>query len=880
MPATKHKKLPKLINVFPGSLFENTNVHFFVNFQVAEWMGGGRQAWSAAGGRSADSRTKPTHWKFAGRGDDDKKLGGYDNQVSLEDEEPPPERRKPTVKTRHEKKVMLREHNERQTKAHQYMTKSHHFEDVDYEDQPEYHKIEQPIDDDSMQRHEMERGSDIGYAGNAKGDKGTRELFIKEGNAEILRLITRGKNEEENIYVNLPGRTNANDPQYIKTGEGGGKEILMRRYIEEQANGKQIIREHYQIIPNQNFLQAGAAGSHAGSNIYQDPQAIEEEKKKSEEERRFAKELEESLKNQNELLRQILLEKEKLEEKIEEQENALETQSLPCNPAIATQTDCEATTQTDPINITVEKRLSKSENDDSMSEDDYEYVKYTPPDTPEGVCWIKRKRHRVKRYKNADRKHMSEMESVKRKIRTPILEETEDTQVVTKDSKNGKSRRKSPSKTKDTPQKESSSDAKKNALKLMKVKNDKLVKTDRLEKKLLTEISDSIEDRKLVPKASDSNNETRKHAPRIYKKNVRYYGDSEGSEKEVVIKRNYYSADSLDDDDDDDEPRPTSRSASPVPKQRTSVRTGQRQIELVPDEKYRRPEPGGRPPKRQAPRPPFDTSPKARSRFYTSESNLVRRMREEGIHDVPHGVSRYMDWYYSKNKDKDIAKKIQEEKEEQKKLKGGRLRIKAAIRNGGVFNLKRISPARLSRSEESLNNFKPDPAPRTSPPKRPPMMKEDIEQAKKLQSRVSNTSSHPLLQHSEHRFEHEYEKSTANPPTTKLPHYMYPETPPTLNQDVTVQHSTCKSTKPKISPIKENEVKNSKSQVPLEQLNVSNLEDDHDSGIAMNSLLHSLSRGQTRNPIADKKSVFTIAYDGVRVEHIPSTDNGSPPFKK
>lgn len=835
-------------------------------------MGGGRQAWSAAG-RSGNSRTKSTHWKFAGRGDDDKKLEGYDNQVSIDDEEPPIERQKPNIKARHEKKVMLKEHHERQTKAHHYLTKSQHFEDVDYEDQPEYHKIEQPIDDDSMRRHEMERGSDIGYVGNAKGDKGTRELFIKEGNAEILRLITRGKNEEENIYVNLPGRTNANDPHYIKNGDGGGKEILMRRYIEEQANGKQIIREHYQIIPSQTLLQAGVAGSHAGSNIYQDPHAIEDEKKK-EEERRIAKELEESLKQQNELLRQILLEKEKLEEKIEEQENALETQSLPCAVAIATQTDCEATTQTDPINISLEKRLSKSENDDSMSEDDYEYVKYTPPDTPEGVCWIKRKRHRIKRYKNADRKHLSEMESIKRKIRTPILEETEDTKVVTREPKNGKGRRKSPIKTVVTHLEENNPDAKKNTLKLMKLKSEKLLKTDRLEKKLLTEISDSIEDRKLVPKVSSNNNETRKQAPRIYRKNVRYYGDSEGSEKEVVIKRNYYSADSLD-DDDYDEPQPNSQNVSPVPKTR-STRTGQRQIELVQDEKHRRPDPGGKPPKRPAPRPPFDTSPKPRSRFYTSESNLVRRMREEGIHDVPHGVSRYMDWYYTKNKDKDISK-IDEMKEEQKKTKGGRLKIKAAIRNGSIFNLKRISPARLSRSEESLNNFKPDPASRSS--QRPPIMKEDIQQAKKCQLKVQQTS-HPLLQHSEHRFEHEYENKTAKPPPTKLPHYIYPETPPALSQDVTVQHSSCKSSKPKISPIKENEVKNSKSQIPLEQLNVANLEDDHDSGIAMNSLLHSLSRGQSRNPIADKKSVFTIAYDGVRVEHIPSTDNGSPPFKK
>ncbi|XP_063706251.1 cadherin-86C-like [Culicoides brevitarsis] len=711
----------------------------------------------------------------------------------------------------------------------------------------------------------MERGSEFGYAPNLKSDKGTRELFIKEGNAEILRLITRGKNEEENIYVNLPGRPIVSDNQVNRAGDVGGKEILMRRYIEEQANGKQIIREHYQIIPNQTH-QIGAVGSHGGSNMYQDINGIDEEKRNSDEEKRIAKELEESLKQQNELLRQILLEKEKLEEKIEEQEAALETQSLPCAVAIATQTDCEATTQTDPINGMLEKRLSKSENDDSMSEDDYEYIKYTPPDTPEGVCWIKRKRQRIKRYKNADRKQMvTEKKSVKRKIRTPILEETEDTNVISKTTTAHKT-----TKQKNEPHQQGNSK--------INIKN-----TPKIKHESFLEANVPMKTKKKKLNSFSTNNEEKRQYPRIYKKNVRYYGDSEGSEKEVIIKKNYYSADSLDLDTGDlDEALINPGSSSTLPAQRTN-KFGQRQIEFVADENFSTREPQGKPPKRKAPKPPFDTSPKPRSRFYTSESNLVRRMREEGIHDVPHGVSRYMDWYYNKNKDKDISdakdnveSKSFQQNEGQKRHKNGKLKIRAAIRhNNGVFNVKRISPARLSRSEESLNNCILDATNRTT-------KRNAIENliGKASESVSVTLPSHPLLQHSEHRYEHEYEKSKTKLPLSKVSHCINAESPPIHNHSDRTQNISSKPSKTKVSPIKENEVSNSKSQVPLEQLNVSNLEDDHDSGIAMNSLLNSLSRGNSRNPIADKKSVFTIAYNEVRVDQIPNRESCSPPLFK
>jgi len=47
------------------------------------------------------------------------------------------------------------------------------------------------IDDDSMRRHEIERGSDIDLHTAQNSLKNKRELFIKDGNVEILQLMTR-----------------------------------------------------------------------------------------------------------------------------------------------------------------------------------------------------------------------------------------------------------------------------------------------------------------------------------------------------------------------------------------------------------------------------------------------------------------------------------------------------------------------------------------------------------------------------------------------------------------------------------------------------------------------------------------------------------------
>lgn len=199
---------------------------------------------------------------------------------------------------------------------------------------------------------------------------------------------------------------------------------------------------------------------------------------------------------------------------------------------------------------------------------------------------------------------------------------------------------------------------------------------------------------------------------------------------------------------------------------------------------------------------------------------------------------------------------------------------------GGIE--KRIK-SKAARSNETIT--KPDPAPRTAPPpKGARMLKEDVKKNKCFAQKAQIDTNHPLLQYSEHRYEHEYSGGPEIPvPPTKLPHYMYPETPPLASIESSRRSKSQDKAKPKPSPIHENEVKEHSSrhssqseinsnQTASKQLNASTLEDDHDSGIAMNSLLHNLGK---RNPIADKKSVFTIAYDDAKIPKIQS-ESDSP----
>ncbi|KAF5305560.1 hypothetical protein FQA39_LY01651 [Lamprigera yunnana] len=210
---------------------------------------------------------------------------------------------------------------------------------------------------ESLRRHEFERGSDRG--GNKRlGPKEPfpkedppEQLYIREGNTDILRLITRG-GEQQRPHTLVERSTEVDN----------GKEILLQRFINQQ---QMTSRTQPVSLPNETHRH-NAEQEH----------------------------LEATLREQNNLLKQILMERER--------ELRLETQSLPAG----TQTDRDAFTQTEPKYLLPPQRLIRSDNDASDFSD-------------EEVLTHKRKNAK----KITSRKR--DVGPVKRKIRTPIQEEYE-----------------------------------------------------------------------------------------------------------------------------------------------------------------------------------------------------------------------------------------------------------------------------------------------------------------------------------------------------------------------------------------------------------------------------------------------------------------------
>lgn len=64
---------------------------------------------------------------------------------------------------------------------------------------------QQQADIDSLKRHELERGSDDGGGGRHAGGRGQERVreqhFYRDGNAEVLRLVTRGEIEDRKEFA-------------------------------------------------------------------------------------------------------------------------------------------------------------------------------------------------------------------------------------------------------------------------------------------------------------------------------------------------------------------------------------------------------------------------------------------------------------------------------------------------------------------------------------------------------------------------------------------------------------------------------------------------------------------------------------------------------
>lgn len=150
---------------------------------------------------------------------------------------------------------------------------------------------------------------------------------------------------------------------------------------------------------------------------------------------------------------------------------------------------------------------------------------------------------------------------------------------------------------------------------------------------------------------------------------------------------------------------------------------------------------------------------------------------------------------------------------------------------------------------------------------------------------------HPLLQHSEHRYEHQYENQ--NPlcyiQPTHIPKYLGQQPMPrklaSEQQPIYVNQDDVKEPKQdimesalthsiSISTSYEEDRKNPEVHVSKINIGGDNVPDithrtkidDNDSGIAMNTLVQ--QNNMKRLPITEKKSVFTIAYDDVQTKQL------------
>lgn len=784
-----------------------------------------------------------------------------------------------------------------------------------------YHRRDE--DNDSIRRHEMDRGSDVFIKTDLdkthmdKGDVrlktdfhdklrapsslGRDQFFIKEGNTEILRLVTRGKNEEER-YVNLPVHqqrpvTLIPHTQYVVVDSA--KDLLMERFIREQGEEAKHIRESMAKVQVTTDLDNASNGkeikgyghrsqigndvtnnsqtSHEYSNMppeipgtvplkneYLQSALIEMQNKSS----LHQELLESSLRKQNELLHQILIERERLlqnHETASQVESKLETQSLPGHSVMATQTECHIATQTEPELLNIARRKARSDND-SYSEDESKIVL---EDDSRQIAWLKRKKPR-KKIKYKDPRRSIRVYELKRKIKTPILEENEispsaDSEKHVKVSK--------------TNEREeyirNYGDVKKSTVKTSKnetVSSTQIKVTDGerrsgLRREILMEISDSFDDH---VKGSEVQN-----------KRSRFQRQCSLSEISSEESKRVANATVFAKDNKNQNYKNSSSSASPdvrnavFSRQGSSTEAREAAIEIVPE-----------------------SVPKLiESNNENTDKNdqLSTSSKTDGPKQSQKSVPRYMQWYSKKNasstpKPTPTNKSVPAKPKRPSK---GKIDDKTNNEKDKIGRYGKIISKDVPANTEVKKNTKG----KENEFIHPRLLKEE---------KVTPVPEgplpdvHPLLQHSEHRYEHQYENQ--NPlcyiQPTHIPKYLSVQQAPELprrksleNQPIYVNQGDVKSQDPNPLSISEQALTHSiaisanydeepKAEVHVSKISIGGDEgsrsklDDNDSGIAMNTLVQQTGNIK-RLPITEKKSIFTIAYDDVQTKLRPDSSSTS-----
>lgn len=756
-------------------------------------------------------------------------------------------------------------------------------------------------DNDSMRRHEIDRGSEVGvfFKSDEKNHEKTEgktkldiqdkthgnasltrdQYFIKEGNTEILRLVTRGNNEEER-YVNLPTYqqrpvTLIPHTQYVVVDSG--KDLLMERFIREQGEEAKNIRERMGKVTTdldnmsakegKSYGQRSQVGSdvqnqfHDYNNVAPDipgtvplkteflQSALLEMQNKSTINQEL---LESSLRKQNELLHQILIERERMmqsHETASQVESKLETQSLPGHSVMATQTECHIGTQTEPPLLKPSRRKARSDND-SYSEDESQII--ADHDSSK-VAWVKRKKPK-KKIKYKDPRRSMRAYDLKRKIKTPILEENEvspslESEKYVKVSKTNE--REEHVKKYGDVTKSTVTTSKNETVSSTQIKLSDVDKIARQRREILMEISDSLED-KIDSDISEKRSRLQRQSPVAIEEASSILALAHESSKS----RNS-SALSRD-------------SRNLVFSRQGSSTEARDETELL-----------------RIKTPDIDESIKETSSNTESSKKKATETESvkspDSIKPAQKSLPRYMQWYG--NKKSVVSKQQAPEKAPPSKPK----RFSKSKNDEEKINRYGKIKSKDQDNVEVKKNFKG----KENEFIHPRLLREE---------KVTPVPEgplpdvHPLLQHSEHRYEHQYEsknplcyiqpthipKYLGGQPNTPLPRRQPVEQPIYVNQDeVKNKHKTQEISESalthsiSISTSYDEDRKN--PEVHVSKINiggdndvnhrVGSKIDDNDSGIAMNTLVQQTGIIK-RLPITEKKSVFTIAYDDVQTKQL------------
>lgn len=771
-----------------------------------------------------------------------------------------------------------------------------------------YQRREQ--DNDSIRRHEIDRGSEVGVFLKSDADKnihdktdsktkreypdkvrapssqGRDQYFIKEGNTEILRLVTRGKNEEDR-YVNLPvqqQRPVALIPHTQYVVVDSGKNLLMERFIREQGEEAKNIRDRMSKVTDLDNISNGKDAksygqrSQVGSDIqnqYHDytnlppevpgtvplktdylQSALLEMQNKSTIHQEL---LESSLRKQNELLHQILIERERMlqnQETASQVESKLETQSLPGHSVMATQTECHIGTQTEPQLMKPTRRKARSDND-SYSEDESEMV---VEDETKKVAWVKKKKPK-KKLKHKDPRRSMRVYDLSRKIKTPILEESEvspslESEKHVKISKTNE--REEHIKNYGDMTKSTVTTSKNETVSSTQIKISDNDRKLRLRREVLMEISDSLDE-----KVESDLSERRMRLQKQFSVTT----DDIPLKSPLAIKNE--SNDSK------------SRSSTASKDNRNLVFSRQGSStearEIVAEHssaKSKSSDIGAQSTKLDS---SSNIEPNGKRGNEASESTKSSESAKPSQKSLP----RYMQWYGKKSTAAKPAEKMVPSKPKRTS------KTKNEDDKDKVGRYGKIMSKDIQGDSEVKKNFKS----KESEFIHPRILKEE---------KVTPVPEgplpdvHPLLQHSEHRYEHQYENQ--NPlcyiQPTHIPKYLGQQPMPRKQapeqQPIYVNQDDVKDTKQDISESalthsisistsyeedrKNTEVHVSKiniggDNVPdITHRNTTTKIDDNDSGIAMNTLVQ--QNNMKRLPITEKKSVFTIAYDDVQTKQL------------